>query len=94
MSEYTTTVLWEREDDEVFTDKRYHRAHVWEFDGGTSVRASSSPVHVPLPFSDPEAVDPEEAFVAALSSCHMLTFLYLAAKRGFVVDYYLVGGGY
>src|SRR6185295_9073126 len=72
----------------VFTDQRYSRGHSWSFDGGITVAASSSPLSVRLPYSVAEAVDPEEAFVAALSSCHMLTFLYVAAKQGFVVDKY------
>ena len=77
-----------RATDEVFTDSRYSRGHVWRFDGGIEVPASSSPSVVPLPLSREDAVDPEEAFVAALSSCHMLTFLTIAAKAGFVVDRY------
>jgi organic hydroperoxide reductase OsmC/OhrA len=88
MSRYTATVEWRRRD-ESFADGRYSRAHVWRFDGGAEVRASSSPQVVPVPFSDPAGVDPEEAFVASLSSCHMLWFLSLAAKKGFVVDSYL-----
>lgn len=87
MGTYTATITWHR-NGAVFTDKRYSRAHVWEFDGGCTVPASSSPHIVPLPFSDASAVDPEEAFVASLSSCHMLCFLSIAAKRGFVVDSY------
>src|SRR5256885_10667460 len=87
MAEYGATVAWSRGDAR-FTDNRYSRAHIWRFDGGTEVPASSSPLHVPLPLSAADAVDPEEAFVAALSSCHMLTFLYLAAKQGLVVDAY------
>lgn len=59
------------------------------FDGGLSVPASASPLVVPLPMSVAENVDPEEAFIAALSSCHMLFFLSIAAKRGFVVDEYI-----
>jgi organic hydroperoxide reductase OsmC/OhrA len=85
---YTAAVRWER-GDAVFTDNRYSRAHVWRFDGGTEVPASSSPHVVRLPFSIEAAVDPEEAFVASLSSCHMLSFLYVAAKRGFRADRYL-----
>ena len=87
MAEFTATVVWQR-DDATFTDQRYSRRHHWQFDGGAQVPASSSPHSVPLPFSDPSAVDPEEAFVAALSSCHMLWFLHLAAKAGWVVDRY------
>jgi organic hydroperoxide reductase OsmC/OhrA len=69
-------------------DKRYSRAHVWQFDGGAVVPGSSSPSSVPVPYSDPAAVDPEEAFVAALSSCHMLWFLSIAAKNGLCVESY------
>ena len=87
MSLYTAEVHWERRD-AVFTDKRYSRAHRWSFDGGVVVPASSSPHAVPVPYSDPANVDPEEAYVAALSSCHMLTFLWLASRQGFVVDSY------
>ena len=87
MSEYQTVVVWSR-DGAVFTDSRYSRGHRWIFDGGVEVAASASPHVVPLPLSVEAAVDPEEAFVASLSSCHMLVFLSLAAKRGFVVDSY------
>jgi organic hydroperoxide reductase OsmC/OhrA len=84
---YRATVLWTR-DGAVFTDNRYSRKHIWRFDGGTEVPASSSPSVLPPPLSSVEAVDPEEAFVAALSSCHMLFFLSLAAKGAFVIDRY------
>lgn len=87
MSDHSARVLWER-GDQAFTDGRYRRAHRWTFDGGAEVAASSSPAAVRVPLSDPAAVDPEEAFVAALASCHMLWFLALAAKRGFRVDRY------
>jgi organic hydroperoxide reductase OsmC/OhrA len=80
-------VQWKRGDAN-FTDNRYSRGHVWKFDGGIEVPASSSPLVVKPPMSIEQAVDPEEALVAALSSCHMLFFLALAAKRGFVVDRY------
>jgi organic hydroperoxide reductase OsmC/OhrA len=86
MSTYTATISWKR-NGEAFTDNRYSRRHEWQFDGGITLAASSSPAVVPR-FSDASAVDPEEAFVASLSSCHMLTFLYLAAKQGYVVDSY------
>jgi len=86
--EYRATVQWTREDGEAFTDNRYSRAHVWTFDGGVEVPASSAPSSVPLPLSRADAVDPEEAFVAALSSCHMLFFLSFAAKKGFTIDRY------
>jgi organic hydroperoxide reductase OsmC/OhrA len=88
MGLYTATVAWTRGADEAFKDNRYSRGHQWSFDGGVSFRASSSPLVVPR-FSDPAGVDPEEAFVASLSSCHMLRFLYLAAKQGLVVDSYV-----
>ena len=87
MAEYTTMIQWSREG-ATFTDNRYSRGHRWLFDGGIEVPASSSPDVVPPPLSVEEAVDPEEAFVASLSSCHMLWFLAVAAKRGFVVDSY------
>jgi organic hydroperoxide reductase OsmC/OhrA len=87
MSTYTANLLWERGDQD-FAGQRYSRRHVWRFDGGAEVSGSSSPSVVPPPGSDPAAVDPEEAFVASLSSCHMLWFLAIAAKRGFVVDRY------
>ena len=85
--EYLAKVSWKR-DDATFSDGKYSRGHLWSFDGGTIVPASSSPHSVRLPFSRADAVDPEEALVAALSSCHMLTFLYLAQKQSFVVDSY------
>ena len=87
MHSYAATVLWER-GDQAFADNAYSRGHIWEFDGGLVVPASASPAIVPLPQSIAENVDPEEAFVAALSSCHMLFFLALAAGRGIVVDRY------
>ena len=87
MSAYTATIAWER-GAAVFVDNRYSRAHVWRFDGGAEVPASSSPSSVPVPLSNPAGVDPEEAFVAALSSCHMLWFLSLAAKAGWLVESY------
>jgi len=87
MSLYTAIVTWDRSGSR-FTDNRYSRAHRWTFDGGAEVPASASPQVVPVPLADPAGVDPEEAFVAALSSCHMLWFLFIAAKRGFTVDAY------
>jgi organic hydroperoxide reductase OsmC/OhrA len=88
MSIYTANVFWRRKPDERFTDGRYSRAHAWAFDGGAVVQASSSPQVVRVPFSDPSAVDPEEALVAALSSCHMLFFLDFAKQRGYLVESY------
>jgi organic hydroperoxide reductase OsmC/OhrA len=86
--EYLATIRWQRQESEKYIDNRYSRAHQWRFDGGATVAASSSPSIVPAPLSDPSAVDPEEAFVASLSSCHMLFFLFHAAKKGLVVDRY------
>ena len=85
MATYTAEVVWAREDQD-FLDNKYSRRHTLRFDGGVEVQGSSSPHVVPLPFSVTDAVDPEEAFVSALSSCHMLWFLSLAAKQGFIVD--------
>ena len=88
MKEFEAEVAWQRAG-QAFLDGRYSRAHDWRFDGGLQLRASSSPLSVPLPMSDPAAVDPEEALVAAASSCHMLFFLSLAAQQGFTVDSYV-----
>jgi len=87
MSEHTATIRWQR-GDHPFAKGRYSRRHDWHFDGGAVVPGSSSPHVVREPFSDASAVDPEEAFVAALSSCHMLWFLSTAAEHGFIVDAY------
>jgi organic hydroperoxide reductase OsmC/OhrA len=87
MAESVATVRWERGTQD-FRDRRYSRRHRWSFDGGVEVTASSSPGVVRVPLSDPAGVDPEEAFVASLASCHLLSFLWLAAKAGFVVDSY------
>lgn len=87
MATYTAEVIWTR-GAQPFVDNKYSRRHVWRFDGDLEVPGSSSPHVVPPPMSDVGAVDPEEAFVASLSSCHMLWFLSLAAARKFVVDRY------
>ncbi|MCW5557755.1 MAG: OsmC family protein [Verrucomicrobiae bacterium] len=87
MAEHPVEIVWSR-DGANFSDNRYSRRHRWRFDGGAEVTASSSPHVVPIPMSDAAAVDPEEAFVASLSSCHMLWFLSIAAKHGFVVESY------
>ena len=78
---------WHR-DDQVFVDRRFSRAHVWRFDGGAEIPASPSPHVVPPPLSVAANVDPEEAFVASLASCHMLFFLDLCSREGFTVDHY------
>lgn len=87
MAQYTAEVLWLRGEQD-FLDQRYSRRHLLRFDGGAEVPGSSSPHVVRLPMSDPSAVDPEEAFVASLSSCHMLFFLSIAAGRKFRIDRY------
>ncbi len=87
MENYSATVHWERGGQD-FLDKRYSRAHSWSFDGGATVLASASPNLLPAPMSDPRGVDPEEAFIAAVSSCHMLWFLAMAAKHRWLVDSY------
>lgn len=86
MGKYRARISWQAEGD--FASNRYSRAHAWEFDGGAKVPASSSPQVVPVPLSDPAGVDPEEALVASVSSCHMLWFLSLAQQQGFVVQSY------
>ena len=86
--DYLATVVWQRAGGAKFTDNRYSRAHEWRFDGGAVVAGSPSPHTVPPPLSNPAGVDPEEALVAALSSCHMLFFLFHAAKKGYVVEQY------
>ena len=86
-SHYNATVVWQR-GSQTFSDNKYSRAHQWVFDSGTSIAASSSPHIVPLPYSVDENIDPEEAFVASLSSCHMLFFLSFAAKNKWIIDRY------
>ena len=87
MSEHRATITWKRSGPDFFKGK-YSREHTWTFDGGLTVPASPSPSVIPLPYSNPAGIDPEEALVASLSSCHMLTFLYMAQRAGFQVDTY------
>jgi organic hydroperoxide reductase OsmC/OhrA len=87
MSEHKATISWKRSGPD-FLKGKYSRAHTWSFDGGATVPASPAPTSVPAPWSDPASVDPEEAFVASISSCHMLTFIFLASRKGFQVDSY------
>jgi len=87
MIEYSATIEWNR-DNQVFSDSKYSRVHTWSFENGQTITASSSPNIVPTPYSDPRCLDPEESFVAALSSCHMLFFLSIVAGKGYVVDNY------
>jgi organic hydroperoxide reductase OsmC/OhrA len=89
MSSYTATVRWSRNGVEGFAKGRYSRAHQWEFDGGAVVPASASPDNVPAGTADEAGVDPEEAFIASISSCHMLFFVDYARRDGFVVDSYV-----
>jgi organic hydroperoxide reductase OsmC/OhrA len=85
---HSVKVSWKRKSDEAFLDNKYSRSHTWTFDGGIELAASSSPQVVPLPMSNESAVDPEEAFVASLSSCHMLWFLSLAVENNYLVESY------
>jgi organic hydroperoxide reductase OsmC/OhrA len=87
MSTHKAIITWRRTSPD-FLKGRYSREHSWKFDGGLTVPASPSSSSVPEPYSNPANVDPEEAFVAAISSCHMLTFLFLASRQGFQVDSY------
>jgi organic hydroperoxide reductase OsmC/OhrA len=87
MSEHKATVSWKVSGEE-FLRGKFSRAHTWSFDGGLTVPASASPAVVPAPYSDAKAIDPEEAFVASLSSCHMLTFVFLAYRKGFAISAY------
>jgi organic hydroperoxide reductase OsmC/OhrA len=89
MSQYSAKISWYRGADEAYVDNKYSRGHEWSFDGGVTVPASASPHVVPLPYSVAQNVDPEEAFVASISSCHMLFFLSIAAKRNYIVDEYI-----
>jgi organic hydroperoxide reductase OsmC/OhrA len=87
MSEYKAIIKWQRTSPD-FLKGRYSREHTWTFDGGVTIPASPSPSVVPAPYSNPANVDPEEAFVASVSSCHMLTFLHVASRQGFQIDSY------
>ncbi len=87
MAEHKATINWTRTSPD-FLKGKYSREHTWTFDGGVSIPASAAPSVVPVPYSNPAGVDPEEAYVASVSSCHMLTFVYLACRQGFQVDSY------
>lgn len=89
MSEYYAKITWNRGKHESYIDNEYSRGHLWIFDGGATIPASASPHIVPLPYSVEANVDPEEAFVASLSSCHMLFFLSIAAKKKYIIDQYI-----
>src|SRR3989475_12130418 len=88
MSEHKASISWKLTSPD-FLKGKYSREHTWTFDGGATVPASPSPSVAPAPYSNPAHVDPEEAFVAAVSSCHMLTFVYLASRQGFQVNSYV-----
>ncbi len=88
MSLYTAKITWKNDSAESFEKNRYTRGHLWSFDGGVTVPASSSPHAVRVPYSVEAAVDPEEALVAAASSCHMLSFLWVISKNGFIAESY------
>lgn len=87
MSQHQASIHWKRNSPD-FLKGKYSREHTWTFDGGLTIPASPSPSVVPVPYSNPAHIDPEEAFVAAVSSCHMLSFLYVAFRQGFQVDSY------
>jgi organic hydroperoxide reductase OsmC/OhrA len=89
MSTYTATIRWAREGSPDFSKGQYSRAHSWSFDGGITLAASASPHIVPAPWSNADAVDPEEAFVASLASCHMLFFVDFARRAGLVINSYV-----
>jgi organic hydroperoxide reductase OsmC/OhrA len=89
MSTYAATIRWSRDPSTDFAKGQYSRAHEWAFDGGLTVPASPSPDIVPAPWNDPAGVDPEEAFVASLASCHMLFFVDFARRGGLVIDAYV-----
>ena len=89
MAEHKAAIRWTSPGDgEAFLKGRFSRAHTWTFDGGVTVEASAAPSVIPPPLSNPAAVDPEEAYVAAIASCHMMSFLYVAMRAGFVVERY------
>jgi organic hydroperoxide reductase OsmC/OhrA len=88
MSTYTATIRWVRDPETDFARGQYSRGHSWSFDGGITLAASASPHIVPAPWSHADAVDPEEAFVASLASCHMLFFVDFARRAGLVIDSY------
>lgn len=87
MPEHHAIIEWTNHGPD-FLKGKYSREHTWTFDGGVTVPASPAPSVVPAPWSNPANVDPEEAFVASIASCHMLTFLWLASKQGFVCCHY------
>ena len=89
MTTYTATIRWSRTGEGDFAKGQYSRAHEWAFDGGAVVPAGPSPHIVPAPWGNPAGVDPEEAFVASLSYCHMLFLVDVARRAGLIVDSYV-----
>ena len=87
MSRYQATVTWKNSGPD-FLDNKYSREHEWHFEGGTVVKATAAPDIVPQPWSNPANIDPEAAFVASLSSCHMLFFIHFAARQGYKLESY------
>ncbi|WP_293933246.1 OsmC family protein [Iodobacter sp.] len=87
MTQYCADILWLRGEQD-FIGNQYSRKHLLRFDGGLEIPGSSSPHVVPIPMSDASALDPEEAFIASIASCHMLWFLSIAAKNKFCIDRY------
>ena len=88
MKEFSAGLYWKQQPHDSFLRGKYSRAHTWKLDGGSLIEASASPAIVPVPFSNPECIDPEEAFVLSLASCHMLFFLSIAAKMQINVSRY------
>jgi organic hydroperoxide reductase OsmC/OhrA len=89
MSEYSATITWTTAATPAdFIKGKFSREHTWDFDGGITVPGTAAPSVVPAPWSSPTAVDPEEAFVASVARCHMLTFVFLAARAGFALATY------
>ncbi|TLD69892.1 OsmC family peroxiredoxin [Phragmitibacter flavus] len=87
MAQHRVSIKWVNEGPD-FLRRLYSREHTWHFDGGAVVAASPSPLVVPAPWSNAENVDPEEAFVASVASCHMLWFLHVAVDAGWLVTSY------
>lgn len=83
MSEHKINLTWERTSED-FTTKTYNREHSVRFSGGSELKVTAAPEYM----GDPSISNPEELMVAALSSCHMLTFLFMAAMKNLVVDHY------
>ncbi len=86
--EISTSIIWHKGKEEIFLDGQYKRTHQWIMKGGMILNASASPEIVPIPMSDPALIDPEEAFLSSVSSCHMLFFLSIAARKKLVIDSY------